>query len=523
MPPKKITLTNAQKHEFCLYARDNKRTQAQYVYWIEEKWGVKIHESTVTRILQSSDKRLTSEVANPEAKRYRSITVPELELALKEFVLCYQHQTILSDTMLIEKAKLLASGLEVSEDTLQFSSSWLHKFKDRNGIHQEKLHGEADSANNAAIIENLPLLHEKCANYSFERIYNMDETGLFYRLEPDRTLATKYLSERKKNKECITIALCANSDGSHKLKPLIIGKCAKPRCFKNINISNLPIIYRHNSKAWMLLTTFQEWLQNFDLQMSRKYNNQRVLLFLDNCPCHKIEGLVLSHVDVVFLPSNTRSKLQPMDAGIIMLFKNNYRHHQIQWMLEQVEIGKSVQNLKMDILKGIQYSIQAWDEVKAKTIRNCWYHTKILPINENIEENIENLENIQENDLPIKELSEELEALNFSDGMKIEEFLNLPDENIIYEILDDNDIITELVDTFKKKTDESLDDDDDSIEIEPISISTVSNSLENIRAFLLQQEGGIEYFKSINTLEKFIKEKKKSLMKQTTLENFFNK
>ena len=51
----------------------------------------------------------------------------------------------------------------------------------------------------------------------------------------------------------------------------------------------------------------------------------------------------------------------------------------------------------------------------------------------------------------------------------------------------------------------------------------IDDSLENIRAFLLQQEGGIEYFKSINTLEKFIKEKKKSLMKQITLENFFNK
>ena len=58
-------------------------------------------------------------------------------------------------------------------------------------------------------------------------------------------------------------------------------------------------------------------------------------------------------------------------------------------------------NLKMDILKGIQYSIQAWDEVKAKTICNCWYHTKILLINKSIEGNIKNLENIQENDLPI--------------------------------------------------------------------------------------------------------------------------
>ena len=330
MPPKKETLTDAQKREFCFYARDNKRTRAQYIVWIEEKWGVRFHESTITRILQSSDKRLTTEIANPETKRHRSVTVPELELALKEFVLYYQHKTILSDAMLIEKAKLLASGLEIPEGTLQFSSGWLHKFKDRNGIRQEKLHGESESADNAAIIEALPLLRDKCANYPLERIYNMDETGLFYRLEPDRTLATKRLSGCKKNKERISIALCVNADGSHKLKPLIIGKYAKPRCFKNINIFNLPMIYRNNAKAWMLLTLFQEWLQGFDFQMSRKHNGQRVLLLLDNCPSHKINGLVLPHVDVYFLPPNTTSKIQPMDVGIIMSFKKNYRRHQIQ-------------------------------------------------------------------------------------------------------------------------------------------------------------------------------------------------
>jgi len=231
--------------------------------------------------------------------------------------------------MLIEKAKLLANGLEVLEGTLQFSSGWLHKFKNRNGIRQEILHGEADSADNAAIIEALLLLREKYAAYPLERIYNMDETGLFYRLESDRTLATKRLSGRKKNKERISIALCSNADGSHKLKPLIIGKCAKSRCFKNINIYNLLMIYRNNSKAWMLLTLFQEWLQEFDLQISRKYRGQRVLLLLDNCPSHKVEGMVLQNVDVHFLPPNTTSKIQPMDAGIIMTFKKNYRRHQI--------------------------------------------------------------------------------------------------------------------------------------------------------------------------------------------------
>ncbi|CAB5367751.1 unnamed protein product [Rhizophagus irregularis] len=66
-------------------------------------------------------------------------------------------------------------------------------FQKRNEVRQEKLQGEA-SANEAAIMETLPLLRNKCANYPLERIYNMDETGLFYRL----TLATKRLSGRKK-------------------------------------------------------------------------------------------------------------------------------------------------------------------------------------------------------------------------------------------------------------------------------------------------------------------------------------
>ncbi|GES93080.1 CENP-B homolog protein 2-like [Rhizophagus clarus] len=105
---------------------------------------------------------------------------PELEFALKEFVLRYQHQTILSDAILIEKAKLLASELGVPEDTLQFSSSWLQGFKKRNRIRQKKLHGEAASSDQTAIDEALPLLRSKCASYPLERIYNMDKTGLFY-------------------------------------------------------------------------------------------------------------------------------------------------------------------------------------------------------------------------------------------------------------------------------------------------------------------------------------------------------
>jgi len=80
----------------------------------------------------------------------------------------------------------------------------------------------------------------------------------------------------------------------------------------------------------MLITHFQEWFENFDRQMAQKHGCQRVLLLLDNCSSHKLEGLTLSHVDIHFLPPNTTSKLQPMDAGIIMAFKQHYRYYHIR-------------------------------------------------------------------------------------------------------------------------------------------------------------------------------------------------
>ncbi|CAG8622851.1 19218_t:CDS:2, partial [Racocetra persica] len=160
--------------------------------------GVRIDESTVSRILKTGKKQLNSDVFNSNTKHHRSVTVSEVELALKEFVLNYQYKTILSDAMLVKKAKLLAAG-----------------------IRQIKLQGKAASADNATILNALLLIQFKCAGYPLDRIYNIDKTGLFYRLEPDRTLATHRIARHKVDRERILIALYANADGSHKLNPLI--------------------------------------------------------------------------------------------------------------------------------------------------------------------------------------------------------------------------------------------------------------------------------------------------------------
>ncbi|CAG8809710.1 12981_t:CDS:1, partial [Dentiscutata erythropus] len=102
--------------------------------------------------------RISSQIINSNAKHYRAVIYPELDQALKEFVLIYQNKMILSDAILVEKAKLLANGLGIPEGALNFSHSWLDKFKDRNNICQRKLEGEAESADEVAIINALPAL-----------------------------------------------------------------------------------------------------------------------------------------------------------------------------------------------------------------------------------------------------------------------------------------------------------------------------------------------------------------------------
>ncbi|CAB5391345.1 unnamed protein product [Rhizophagus irregularis] len=502
---KKITLTDNQKYELCLYANSNKENRAHYVNWVKQKWGVKVDKTIITRILQTREKRLSTEIIQPNQKRHKPVIYPELEVTLKEFVLNYQHRAILSDAILIEKAKLIAEGLGISENKLQFSNA--------------KVSGEAASADQTAILEALPILREKCANYSPKRIYNMDETGLFYQLEPDRTLATRRISRRKKNKERLSIALCANTDGSHKLPLLIIGKYANPRCFKNINIRNLSMTYRNNNKAWMLTTLFQDWLCDFDRQVGQKHRGQRVLLLLDNCSSHKIEGLNLLNVDVHFLPPNTTLKIQPMDSGIIMSFKKHYCYYHIHWILEQIEAGQYIQDLKMSVLQAIQYIIQGWNDVTTETISNCWNHTKILSNTDYLDdieadnigaENHIETDDTEADDLVLNEISRMLEIINLPNSMGAKEFLNIPEENIVYEVPED---ITEFIEIFKKQSEENtndlndLDEIDDSTEVVTVGTNVALKSLNTVHTYLLQQENSNEQIKLVNTIEKFVKKK----------------
>ena len=177
-------------------------------------------------------------------------------------------------------------------------------------------------------------------------IYNADETGLFWKCLPDRTLAPKgsQIQGLKAPKDRITVLVAANMDGSDKRPLLTIGKFAKPRAFKN---KHIPVTYRNNKRAWMVSALFEDWVRKLDYDMQQQ--NRQICLLLDNCPAHPptIDGL--TNTTIKFLPPNTTSVLQPMDQGIIHSLKRHYRQ---LLLMKYLAIPETEGTYQVDLFEG---------------------------------------------------------------------------------------------------------------------------------------------------------------------------
>jgi hypothetical protein len=98
------------------------------------------------------------------------------------------------------KAHEIFNVLPQYADTTEpkWSNGWLGNFKKRHNIKEYACHGEAAAAdihnhNNIRIMEEDRQL---ASTYALSDILNMDETGLYWKLSPSRTLATEAAGER---------------------------------------------------------------------------------------------------------------------------------------------------------------------------------------------------------------------------------------------------------------------------------------------------------------------------------------
>ncbi|XP_022893755.1 CENP-B homolog protein 2-like [Olea europaea var. sylvestris] len=248
----------------CEHKKENSTiSQKDMQAWVQQKFDLTISQSTISNTLKRASKYLSNEMKNSDVKRHKSAKYPDLEKVLYEWFFQMKDKVNMSEEIIQGKA--------------------------RYGIKSYRRFGESGSVIMENIENALPGIRSKLDQFQLKDIYNMDETGLFYRWEADHSLATKQLEGCKKDKERITVVVCCNGDGSDKVPFWVIGKYANPTCFKNMNMNNLNCKYRSNKKAWMTGLLFQDFVGWFDKRM----NGRKVLLIVDNCPTHPkvVEGL----------------------------------------------------------------------------------------------------------------------------------------------------------------------------------------------------------------------------------------
>ena len=128
--------------------------------------------------------------------------------------------------------------------------------------------GEAADVPEDVVADWAIRLPDLLSGYAPSDVFNAVETGLYYWALPSRSMVV-HSDPRKGIKmanEHVTVLLACSAAGE-KLTPLLIGKSAKPRCFKGLELVTLPVTYRANKKAWMTSVLFKERVERLNGQM----------------------------------------------------------------------------------------------------------------------------------------------------------------------------------------------------------------------------------------------------------------
>ncbi|XP_037779428.1 tigger transposable element-derived protein 4-like [Penaeus monodon] len=259
------------------------------------------------------------------------------------------------------------------------SDGWLDKWRKRHNISLKTIGGEPKSvAPHMSSSWNETTLPTILSNYKLEDIFNADEFGLFYQCLPDKTYHFKgeKCSEGKKSKVRFTGMAAASAKGEQ-----------------------LPMFAIGNE-------IFEEWLRKVDRKF--RVDGRKIALIIDNCRAHPTLSN-LTNVQLVFLPPNTTSILQPMDQGVIRSLKAYYRGKVVRMISRALEEKKSCP--KISILQGMKLLADSWELASKETIVNCFRKAGITPDGQQAA--------IDDSDDPFKDLQESLNNLRKADSSMV--------------------------------------------------------------------------------------------------------
>jgi len=243
-----------------------------------------------------------------------------------------------SGGLLEARARRIAAELGVS--SFKGSAHFIQNWAARHNLRNVPLWGQAGSADIAGAASRIAEILAELESYPAERIYNMDETGLFYRCIPNRAYVQAGQRQQArgtkamKAKERITLVMACNATGNNKIPVAIIGKAKEPLCFKPPRRPS-PLPYFSQKSAWMDSDIFKSWFETVFLPAVTARTTQPVALVSDNCGAH--DQLECNQVKFTALPPNCTSIYQPLDLGIIACLKRRYKRRLLDLVVSVFE------------------------------------------------------------------------------------------------------------------------------------------------------------------------------------------
>ena len=360
------------------------------------------------------------------------------------FVYARSKNLIINDAILQVKAKWFGDKLGI--EGFKGSDKWVLNFKRRHGIWCLTLHGEAASVESMTVEDYRESFQELAKEYEPRNIFNLDETALFYKLTPNRTLCNQAKANGvKSSKERVSLVFCVSFTGE-KLPPLVIGRAAMPQGLRGLDLNKIGVRYTNTPKSWMVIDLFQEYLHELNQKMAEE--DRKILLLVDNAPSHVMDE-ELTNIKIKFLPKNTTSVFQPLDQGIIRSFKAHDKMALIQYLLT---VGNNTPETMRGINIGtiVHWVSEAWKKVSAITITNYFKKTGLF--GEEAE--------LLLSDTSEGELQTQLTAVKAT--VSAEEYLDADNIDLIYDC--DEEELTQKVYERISTFDSEKEDEDDSSE-----------------------------------------------------------
>ncbi|XP_023317561.1 tigger transposable element-derived protein 6-like [Trichogramma pretiosum] len=415
-----------------------------------------VGKSTISNILQTKNETLKYSEKNGDGKNKRKFLKNEMVI-VNNAVFKWLRQVKFKNkpmpgTLIKKKATEIAEKNKFTNFSV--SNDWLEKFRKRYDISYTSICEESERVDMIVVNDWFSRVKHICNGYAEKDVYNLDETGLFYRALPDETmlLQNKNCNDGKLSKDRLTVVLCVNSIGEFE-NPVIIGRAAHQSCFRNIDIESLGIVWKKNTKSWMTKDTMIQYLTNLNIKMKEEERN--ILLFMDNAACHP--SLILSNVKIVFFPAITTAICQPLEQGIIKNFKVLYRKKVLSSILTRISLVSSAHDLskQLTVLDAIIWIKAALSEIKHETVTKCFNKCGFSTSSDYSSDN-----------------------LDPNDESKLEELVNSfnPDIHDNYALIDENLVtekaLIEISDSVQKEANEKEDSETQQQE------SRIINSLE---------------------------------------------